>query len=179
MGLDVNAVTKYEVIEDATEEQKEDFGYIYQPDHFKDHLGSNLKNKMVINVLETEGEYQSGYGRHSYFRDFLASLVYPCVQIPKPSFDDPEYSNKDYQHRFPHVHGMYQKSDLQLEDDFVAIIHFSDCEGVIGNELCKVLDASFDKYMNKASDSEWFGQYKAMAECVKAAATSGGYLYFH
>lgn len=179
MGLDVYAVTKYTVIENATEDQQDDFYCIYQPEGFSEHLGSSIKHGMIVDFKEIDGEYRSGYIQHSHFREFLASLVYPCVQIEKPSYSDPDYGNKDYQHRFPHVHGMYQNDNLKLDDDFVAIIHFSDCEGVIGNELCKVLDAAFDKHMDKASSSDWFGKYKDMAECVKAAAESGGFLYFH
>lgn len=179
MGLDVHAVTKYEVIENATDEQIEDHYSIWQPDDFIEHLGENLKSGMIVDKKETDGHYRSGYGRHGYFRDFLASLVYPCVQIEKPSYSDSNYSDKEYQHRFPYVHGMYQKEDLKLEDDFVAIIHFSDCEGVIGNELCLALDKAFDKHMEKAVESDWSKAYKDMAECVKAAANSGGYLDFH
>lgn len=74
---------------------------------------------------------------------------------------------------------MYQKEDLKLTDDFVAIIHFSDCEGVIGNELCRELDKAFDNHAEKASTGDWFGKYQDMAKCVKAAAESGGFLYFH
>lgn len=179
MGLSACAVTKYEIIESATDDQRDDFGYIHNHENFLKHLGSNLKNGMVVNKLETNGRYRSSYLNHSHFREFLASLVYPCVQIEKPSFSDPDFDEKNYQFHFPHLHGMYQKDNLSLCDDFVAIIHFSDCEGVIGNELCKVLDLSFDKYMDKASGSEWFEQYKRMAECVKFAAESGGYLSFH
>lgn len=179
MGLDVYAVTKYEVINDASICNEDDLRTIWQPEGFRGHLGEKLKHEMLVDVKECGGDYSSGYGSHSHFRDFLASLVYPCVQIEEPSFSDPDYNNKSYQHRFPHVHGMYQKKDLKIEDEFVAIIHFSDCEGVIGNELCVLLDKAFDKYMEKASGSDWFGKYKAMAECVKLAAESGGYLDFH
>lgn len=181
MGLDVNAVTKYKIIENPTEGQADDFAKIYQPDEFKDHLGDALSNGMVINEIECgDNDYRSSYGRHSYFREFLAELAgFPCEEIDKPDFSDPDYSNKDYQHRFPFVHGMHQTENLTLKNDFVAIIHFSDCEGVIGNELCKVLDIAFDKHMTKASESKWFDKYKDMAGCVKDAAISGGYLRFH
>ncbi|MCP3679919.1 MAG: hypothetical protein GY782_06460 [Gammaproteobacteria bacterium] len=181
MGLDVYAVTKYEIIENPTEKQKDDLTKIYQPKDFEVHLGESLSNGMYVNRIHCgESDYQSGYGNHSYFREYLAELAgYKRIKVKKPDYSDPDYSNKDYQHRFPHIYGMYQTDGLTIEHDFVAIIHFSDCEGVIGNELCKVLDASFDKYMDKAKVSDWFDKYKSMADCVKEAAESGGYLDFH
>ena len=52
MGLDVYAVTKYEVIESPIDEQKEDLYTIYQPDGSQPHLGENLKNNMVVDQVE-------------------------------------------------------------------------------------------------------------------------------
>lgn len=181
MGLDVYAVTKYEIIENPTDEQKEDMSTIYQPDDFTSHLGESLKSGMVINKIECgDSDYRSGYGQHSYFREFLCELAgYPKKDCKKPDYSDPDYSQKDYNHRFPFINGMYSVEGLSFENDFVAIVHFSDCEGVICNEFCKVLDVAFDKHMDKAKDSEWFDRYINMAACVKEAANSGGYLDFH
>lgn len=180
MGLDVHAVTKYNIIENPTDEQSDDLGHIYQHEAFHDQLGESLKQGMCIEMLECDGDFSMGYMGYGHFREFLASLAYPKATQDKPDFMDDDYENKHRRWMFPHIAGMYDKEDLQLDDDFVAIIHFSDCEGVIGNEYCKILDATFDKYMNAVTeDMQYYTKYHDMADCVKKAAQSGGYLDFH
>lgn len=74
MGLNVYAVTKYSVVENSAGDQADDCYSIWQPEGFRDHLGENLKHEMIFDIEETDGDFRIGYGQHSYFRDFLASL---------------------------------------------------------------------------------------------------------
>lgn len=178
MGLDVYAVTKYNIVENPTVDEADDLCQIYQPEGFESHL-CGLIDGSHFDMVECDGDYSIGYGGHSQFREFLAEIAgYKKAETIMPDYSDDDFMNKSYAHRFPHITGMYEQ-DVEFTDDFVAIIHFSDCEGVIGNDYCKTLDDAFDKHMSKASGSNFEKKYKEMAECVKAAANSGGFLYFH
>lgn len=185
MGLDVSAVIEYEELntDGMSEEAVEELFSLYQPEYFKEQLGDTLKSGMKFDYDQMEygdGHFSCSYGRYSYFREFLASLVYDKVETPKPSYSDPDYQNKDYQHCFPHIHGMYQLEDLSLEHDFVAMIHFSDCEGVICKKYCDILYKAFLKHKDKVKGSDWEGKYLDMMECLKDVYESEkGFLHYH
>lgn len=187
MGLDVSAVTNWKQV-DITEEfyQEEDHEYhrVYHNKHFPSHT-EELSNVTYYEALDYDGDFHMSYGGYSSFRDFLAKLAGYYHQTPEPTdYSDPEYRNKHYDHMYPHVAGIYKDDSVTMESDFVALIHFSDCEGIISNKWCKLLDAAFDKYLpevDKLPEDDYYKQkYYDMAECVKAAANSEkGFLYFH
>lgn len=185
MGLDVSSVIEYEEIDTAnmSEEDIEELFSLYQSEHFTEQLGDDLKRGMKFDydkMIHGEGDFCCGYSRYGYFREFLASLAYDKVEVPKPDYSDPDYRNKDYQHRFPHIHGMYQVEDLSLEHDFVAMIHFSDCEGVICKKYCDILYKAFLKHQDKAVGSDWESKYFDMMQCLKDVYESKkGFLYYH
>ena len=187
MGLDISAVTKYKIHElNASSRGKLDcagFFGVHQPKTFEKHLSGDIKEGVICEIIEqADSEYSNGYAGHSVFRNELAWVAgYKGKTTPKPNYLDPEFERKSYEHNFPYVAGMYEVEDLTLEMPFVAIIHFSDCEGIIGNKLCRVLSKDFSKYRDSAKEKldEWsFKKYEELALCVQSAAVSGGFLRF-
>lgn len=58
---------------------------------------------------------------------------------------------------------------------FWELINFSDCEGVLGTEVCKKLLADFIEYDERAKtfDSDFYERYKEWTEGMKYAAENG------
>lgn len=79
----------------------------------------------------------------------------------------------------------YSDNPTWQEKSFFSLIHFSDCEGVIGTEICKRLAKDFadnqaaaDAY-NAEDDSEWWHeQYSKWRKAFELAADNG-YVDFH
>ena len=173
MGLDIISVLKYEQTDDDEDSYTIDNG-----DYFNDRL-CDLKRGDRIRIVETGECFRMSYMGYGYFREWLAELAgYPKKETPKPHYSDVNYEGKLYYHTKPHINGMYN-SGFKLEDDFAAIIHFSDCEGFIGNRLCKVLKDSLLKHYDKAQHYEYYTEkYNELLACVTDAADSGGFLMF-
>jgi len=114
----------------------------------------------VDGIYAVEGEVSFRVGSYSYYnhwRDQLAQLIGESSAA-----------------------AVWEKSDAGKDGPFYDLIHFSDCEGVIGPQTCDRLAQSFDVWRDRAQehgkkigDRDFFTTYEEFRTAFKAAAGHG------
>lgn len=159
MGLDIyaygktvcisNGLINGEPINPQTGEVWEDYedGVIpYANSHYKKQA-QGIKSHEYYTYEESLQFWSTGYGFYSSWREELAKLAgyepLPFEQIK----GNPSSSIMSY------TEGAISKKS----GPFIDLIDFSDCEGSIDSQTCKVLLEDFKKFQNKALlKEEWF-----------------------
>lgn len=151
MGLDIRALKNIKIVEDPKVSEADDLLHAYEG-QFKDQFGS-LVDDAYYDCEDEEWFCRIGYSGFGHFRNELAKLGGWNEKITeKPDFSDPDYSNKDYFHRYPYVADIYGRGGDTIEGNFVEVICFSDCEGLIDTDNCKKLLADFESHLDKAKE---------------------------
>ena len=156
MGLDVSV---YENVRVAEPEEDYDF-YAYQaiPEwHYKCKsliMGRGYMGERVDSLRTT-------YGGHMYFSIELLELI---------GRDDL-------------IDGYKIKwDDIEGDIDFYELINFSDCEGCLDSDICKILLANFFKYEDKVKgmeESRFTQLYMKWLEMFKCGSEDGSVVIFH
>ncbi|NPV13105.1 MAG: hypothetical protein HPY57_15165 [Ignavibacteria bacterium] len=96
-------------------------------------------------------------------------------------FTEFEWSKYHREKKLNRILGKQNKMSIidVYNEPFVELLHFSDCEGVIGPEVCKKLHEDFVKFNELAKEkmSEWF--YKVYEDFMKATSGNNCVLHFH
>ncbi|MNL09166.1 hypothetical protein D3C87_1299150 [compost metagenome] len=109
--------------------------------------------------------FDGGYGRWGLWREHLAVLA-----------GYPRGRTSTYTERVPHSCGCSE----QGHGPFFELIHFSDCEGVIGQHAAAKLLQDFEAHQAQANQQnpEFLRVYNSVRDGLRMAAR-GGCLHFH
>ncbi|MBN3757183.1 hypothetical protein G3N95_29870 [Paraburkholderia sp. Tr-20389] len=182
MGLDITAyrnLTKLDVVFDADGEPvdpqtRESLDYdsydlrcYFNPDYASRAEG--LEDKAVYKAEDSIGFRAGSYGGYNAWREELARLAgYPAVQVDR-------YNTGSIQLR--HDYGAWAAT----EGPFWELIHFSDCEGVIGPVVAAKLAKEFAEWderakahSNTVDRGDWFYPlYQEWRQAFEMAAQNG------
>ena len=168
MGLDVtaykNAKRLNEFTADEWGEPKDiDSVQAYIAD-FKERAGNITDGYYTYD--DSYGFRAGSYSGYNNWRDELARLA---------GYQNTKYDEHGYE-RESHAAGAWKLDG----GPFWELINFSDCEGILGTEVCKKLLADFIEYDEKAKsfDSYFYERYKEWTEGMKYAADNG-FFDFH
>ena len=151
MGLDVRALKNIKIVEDPKVSDADDLLHAYEG-QFKDQFGS-LVDGAYYDFEDEKWFCRIGYGGYSNFRNELAKLGgWSKRIIEKPDYSDPDFMNKNYFYNNPYVADIYMQEGDTVDGNFVEIIVFSDCEGLIDTDNCKKLLADFESHLEKAKE---------------------------
>ncbi len=140
---------------------------------FVAHINANFPGR--ADDMEDGGVYKAAesfsfragsYGGYNMWRDRLAKLAgYPEGTYEQYGKDYPSYCVACWN---------------GAQGPFAELIHFSDCEGVIGAAISRKLAADFDAFEEaaKAQDDQFFQLYQAWQKAFTMAA-NGGAVSFH
>ena len=168
MGLDVTA---YKNVKRLTEFTADEYGepkdveavHVFIDD-FKERAG-NIDDGYY--TYDGSCGFRAGsYSGYNNWRDELARLAgYPVAKYAELGLE-----------RENHAAGAWAAEG----GPFWELINFSDCEGVLGTEVCKKLLADFIEYDEKAKsfDPYFYERYKEWTEGMKYAADNG-FFNFH
>lgn len=169
------------VFEELLRNSNEKFNILEVKQHpdFTMFLGQSVPNGMKFTVDKMTKTLTIKEHRLKKFVDFLASLDHPPLKVEKPSFNDPEYMVKSLQYNYPHLAMVSHKvHELTMADGFAPLFFFN-WNGVMGNEVCKMLDITFqgEYYKNSVIGTEWENTYNKLADIIKQVAeTKKGFL---
>ncbi len=148
-------------------------GFIYQ-------LGS-LKQNSVYEYCGN-GSFRAGsYSGYNSFRKELLALVSSenIEDYWKNNSTFIEYRYIDM-NREKKLNNILENGNSKIKiTPFLELIYFSDCEGLIGPEICEKLYKDFIKYNDVAKEklSEW--HYELYCEFMKSTSITGCVLHFH
>jgi hypothetical protein len=141
MGLDISYysnIKKYDKSNiDDDEGDNDNLIYIY-PTNFKYQLGSLIENSYYDISDSKRNSFCAGsYSGYGYWRNLLAIMAgYGSSENVWKDF----YNNMRY-YKLKKINGI----EIKLKP-FYALINFSDCESVIGNEISKELYQNFFRF---------------------------------
>lgn len=158
MGLDITAYSQIEEMKDVvfnadgepidpttkTELDYEIFFRAYLNDDFPGRA-DGIKDKALYTYGDRDGMYAGSYSGYNMWRDQLAKLAgYPIGKY------DAGYGWERESYCVACWNG--------ATGPFSEIINFSDCEGVIGTDICKKLAKDFADFQGKADahSDDWF-----------------------
>jgi hypothetical protein len=167
MGLDITAYSNIKIIEKKMEDKKlsgidnqiinslnnddfDDYGHIYKVDNFKQSNMHNFENKNLI----YEDEFCFRAGSYSSYNEFRNKL---CLIANGISANDLWVSNNE---------------NLK----FYWLIDFSDCDGYIGTDYCKIL---YDEFCNNEKEikpklDDWYSTiYDNFKQAFNLGANNG------
>jgi hypothetical protein len=166
MGLDVYARGRPEFVrafrdEDDDDGYSEGLDWLYPNDFFPTRA-CGLVDGWYRHGPLGEGRKHVGtsYSGHNRFREALCRAVYEC---------EPEKLWTDI------GEGLRPE-----EGPFIELINFSDCEGVLGPEVCAKLLADFEAHAERVRPlmGEWAGHYDRWTEMLRTAVAAGGILVY-
>jgi hypothetical protein len=168
MGLDISAYSHIKVLEnvlfDEDGDPVDENGKLLQIDkcfqplinpHYPKHAG-NIEDKAAYGYEQTFGFRAGSYSGYNLWRDSLAQLA-----------------------RYRSAEDVWNNPGL--EGPFVELIHFSDCEGVIGAEISAKLSkdfADFDDQAKTHAIGPFYYLYEKWRDAFALAAQDGA-VEFH
>ena len=174
MGLDVYAYKNAKLIDAPSEEEMDDLIHICAGD-FPGHL-CGLQDDSYYDAESCDSSYSNSYSGHSEFREMLAKLAgYAPIFVLKPSIRDRDFIQKNFEYHHPYTVSAWKSKTGAFKE----LIGFSDCDGVIGTELCVKLAKDFEKFNEKAlsiteENSDWFiDKYQEFKRVFEDASENG------
>jgi hypothetical protein len=182
MGLDVSAYSKLKKLDVLFNEDGEpvnpetrevldydDYFKVYANPHFP-RQAADLTHKGVYAFEDSAHVWSGGYGRYNNWREELAKLA---GYTPALYYRIPDYAPS----------AMLSHSVGAGEVDsgpFHELIHFTDCDGVIGPTICAKLARDFAEWDEraKALGDGFYESYRQWREGFELAA-DGGAVHFH
>jgi hypothetical protein len=167
MGLDITAykntklvevLTDADEFEDKYSDRWEEYDYVYRGEHdFPDRLPPIVPGGVY--KFDDSFRFRAGsYSGYNVWREKLSDMALGV--IPRMVWDNYEqFTGRP----------------------FVELIHFSDCEGILGTEVCKKLLKDFQDFQDSANQhqDEWFTErYNDWHKAFEFAADNG-YVDFH
>lgn len=177
MGLDITAVEIATLVEDEHPREDaegnwcgeaEEYGgkghiHVYIDDGFEHALGSLLRDRCYQVSGDTMGFRAGSYSGYNWFREALSKAALGVE--PRAVWDDP---------------------DSYRDKPFVEMINFSDCEGVIGPEVCAELAKDFRDHREDVrealvaeSEDGWYGEKYDEWQAAFELAADTGLVQFH
>jgi hypothetical protein len=179
MGLDISSYRKLSKLDCVFDADGEPINPITRDGMDYDlyaHLNSDfpgregqIENKSIYSAEDSDGFRAGSYGFYNNWREDLAQLAgYAPVKVER-------YGNTSERHD--------EGAWLQENGPFWEMIVFSDCEGVIGAEVCAKLAKDFAEFEEKAKTFKGrVNQFYELYEKWKAAFEMGadeGAVQFH
>lgn len=182
MGLDVSAYKNIELVTTSDEEGEENDDLIYlHVGDFKEQAGDLVSG--YYSYSESDHFCRMGYGNYSNFRNELAKLGgWNKRELNKPDYYDPDFHNKNYYYNYPYVADIYMQDSDEVFGNFVEVICFSDCEGVIDSKTCDKLLKDFENKLAEAEimwedNPQYLKFYKGLMEAFRFGADKGVVIY--
>jgi len=197
MGLAITAYANVELVK----EHSEDIECLYEYLEEKGIEGTVLQvNKhfplqgegLVEGAYTYEGaysEFRCGYGNYSELRNILSKLAgnkpitKEALLERVPEDEHHWYLGVDGNVTKPYQWSVFNKPETSK---LSRLIHFSDCEGVINNESCKLINeelgeliSNMEKLIDKEVYLPWENLIKKLYQTFKFAADNKGVVEFH
>jgi len=174
MGLDISYFSKIEIDENfksgVTTPEYYDYDVIYiNPQPF-DYQLCSLKVDSLYKLTENseyDGFRAGSYGWYNTWRNNLAKLA---------GYETAENVWRDFNREIRRIKlKTIENNNLEKIKPFYELIFFSDCEGVIGPEICKKLYEDFVNFEDKAKkqDEYFYELYLKWKEAFRVASGSG------
>lgn len=169
MGLDISYYRRVSLAPDAKvdsdgcPEDWDNHTRVYLNDAFPGRA-DDITDRAIYKTEDGDGFRAGSYGSYNDWREWLAKLAgYAAV----PTSDA----------RHQHSDG----AGVAGAGPFYELIHFSDCEGVIGAQVSAKLAKDFADFQERAdaSDSGWFAAKYAEWRKAFETAADGGFVDFH
>jgi hypothetical protein len=166
MGLDITAhkglkkvnIDKALLEDEDFEPEDGNFSFYINPNYA--HIAKNINTNLIYEADKTIGFRAGSYGGYNVWREQLAKLAgYPAKE--------------DYDGHQKHSATVWHNP---VAGDFLEIINFSDCEGIIGSEISQKLAKDFEKYQNSANelgDERFLDLYNTWREAFELASDNG------
>jgi hypothetical protein len=171
MGLDITYYSNLKKLDCVFNADGEPIGVI---DYFQAYVNpdfpgraDDIENKAVYSYDESGGFRAGSYSGYNAWREELAKLAgYPATE-------DVSFGIKNMRHDA----GAWKVT----EGPFWELIHFSDCEGVIGAAVSAKLADDFAKFQPQADahTDEWFRDLYAQWFTAFNVASKSGAVSFH
>ena len=149
MGLDITAYKNIRIRELTKDEEGE---YYFSNSGFKQSNMPILENKEIQIEFDDVFDFRAGsYGGYNRFRNQL------CLASNNISADE-----------------LWKSENENLK--FYWLINFSDCEGYIGTDYCKILYDEFIKYEKEVKEKlsiDYHDKYDKFKEAFKLAFDNG------
>ena len=149
MGLDITAYKNIRIRELTKDEEGE---YYFSNSGFKQSNMPILENKEIQIEFDDVFDFRAGsYGGYNSFRNQL------CLASNNISADE-----------------LWKSENENLK--FYWLINFSDCEGYIGTDYCKILYDEFIKYEKEVKEKlsiDYHDKYDKFKEAFKLAFDNG------
>lgn len=170
MGLDISY---YKLVKEIPRKEDDDLHYendeiIIEKQPFKLQLGT-LKEESVYEMDYIDSFASGSYGGYNGWRNRLYSLVY------SGNIDD-------YWEKTSNI--IDEKYTKKLETNietmpFLELINFSDCEGIIGPEICEKLSKDFQEYDELMKDGMDSYDYELYCDFKNAFNEEKCVMLFH
>jgi hypothetical protein len=177
MGLDVRAFKNVKLVSDPRVSEADDLTRVNHG-AFVEQCG-DLEDGGYYDC-EQEGWFcRMGYGHYGRFRNELAKLGgWPEFKVMMPGYNDPDYENKSYYHRYPNVAAIYNSDGDEVNGPFVEVICFSDCGGFICADFCKKLFQDFVDHQEVANElfkdnPDYLDMYNGLRAAFKFGSNNG------
>ena len=149
MGLDITAYKNIRIRELTKDEEGE---YYFSNSGFKQSNMPNLENKEIQIEFDDGFDFRAGsYGGYNRFRNQL------CLASNNISADE-----------------LWKSENENLK--FYWLINFTDCDGYIGTDYCKILYDEFVKYEKEIKlslDEYYYQTYDNFKEAFRLGADNG------
>lgn len=173
MGLDISYYSK---VVESNDKTFEDGLFIH--DSFLEYQLGSLKKLYVYDLTEKSesGSFRAGsYSGYNFWRNKLAIFA---------GYGSAENVWKKYNFMSNGMRYFKLKKISNEEvniEPFVELIYFSDCEGIIGPEICKKLYEDFVKFDDEAQKVDYGYFYEKYLDWKEAfrVASDGGLVHFH
>lgn len=170
MGLDITAYSKIKAEPNGFDTDGDLIDWdnhftIYINPHFQAQ-SEGLQEKTAYSYDESHGFRAGSYSGYNGWREQLAKMAgYPAVEVER-------YGRKD----FHHDAGAFAATS----GPFWELINFSDCEGALGEAVCKKLLIDFNQFASEAEkdDSYFKDRYQDWYKAIRLGA-DGGCVCFH
>ena len=174
MGLDITYISKV-VKSSYNQDALDDVdGFSTNCNNNFDYQLGSLK-KFSIYGLSSESEqgyFRAGsYSGYNHWRNELAIMA---------GYDGAQGVWNDFNNNLRYLKLKKLSGELAQLKPFYELIHFSDCDGLIGPEICKKLYQDFVNFEDKAKkeDENFYELYLMWKEAFRVAS-DGGLVCFH
>lgn len=178
MGLDITAYSKLEKVDcvfnadgepihpESRLPLRDDYFQAHVNSDFPDRAGS-IEDSAIYRYKRAIPLHAGSYMGYNQWREQLAELAgYPLVEYERWGQKWPSHAASTYD---------------RTEGPFWELIHFSDCEGIIGPEASAKIARDFADHQAKADthEDEWFrSKYNEWRAAFELAAQNGA-VHFH
>lgn len=189
MGLNIRIIKnlrEIQKLENIEEHYENDDIVVGNNSGFQYQLGS-LKNGSVYTGEHYDSFSAGSYSGYSLFRKSLLSLVDDIdineYWLTYGNFINEKYTNYHRESKLNRILDETRQENIinVYQKPFIELLYFSDCEGIIGPEVCKKLYEDFVKYQEVAKEKmiDWhYEVYMNFMEGLKTVSESNGVLQY-